>query len=55
MRTKQWIIFLDEPTCLVKILVAKKKEKLENIHAFVHLNSICHIHFCLISGVTPEL
>jgi hypothetical protein len=29
--------------------------KLDNIHAFVRLNSICHAHFCLVSGVRPSL
>jgi hypothetical protein len=32
-----------------------KWEKLDNVYAFVHLNSICHAHFCLISGVRPSL
>ncbi len=34
---------------------AKKREKLDNVYAFVHLNSICHAHFCIISGVRPWL
>jgi hypothetical protein len=29
--------------------------KLDNVYAFVRLNSICHAHFCLISGVRPSL
>ena len=33
----------------------QKREKLDSIHAFLHLNSICHAHFCLISGVRPSL
>jgi hypothetical protein len=31
------------------------REKLDNVYAFVCLNSICHAHFCPISGVTPLL
>ncbi len=33
----------------------KSREKLDNEYAFVRLNSICHAHFCLISGVRPSL
>jgi hypothetical protein len=33
----------------------KRREKLENIRTFVRINFICHVHFCLISGVMPKL
>jgi hypothetical protein len=53
--TAKAIFWITQPKLKKEKQRKLKREKLENIHAFIRLNSICHVHFCLISGVTPKL